>query len=335
MSQQLFPEQHPEAAGRGVPETGRGATHSSTEAALAAFWETVRKTAEQIVTLRQENASLQKQLALLRTENGEPRTENGELRTENALLSPVEEADGLRMLLAETEQKVAALEAGEHALRAVELQQQLEAREVDYSMLHLAFTEAQGQVTVLRHQLAELGKIEELRRQIDRLEDEIKSLEATVGERDTRIAQLQAELDALRVQEQASVETVERLAALDEQTHEMDVLKARLSELEHVAQLYEESQHRTAELDEQLAELKVEHARAVALVEKMRAKAQSSLFEDQIPNTENQQEQSTTTFSVLGSPFSVYSPEEALEVAERIEAVAKRLDLMLGLGFSS
>lgn len=321
MSQQLFPEQHPEAAGRGVPETGRGATHSSTEAALAAFWETVRKTAEQIVTLRQENASLQKQLQELRTEGG------GQ-RAEDALLSPVEEADGLRMLLAETEQKVAALEAGEHALRAAELQQQLEAREVDYSMLHLAFTEAQGQVTVLRHQLAELGKIEELRRQIDRLEDEIKSLEATVGERDTRIAQLQAELDALRMQEQASVETVERLAALDEQTHEMDVLKARLSELEHVAQLYEESQHRTAELDEQLAELKVEHARAVALVEKMRAKAQSSLFEDQTPNTENLP-------SALRPLSSVYTPEEALEVAERIEAVAKRLDLMLGLGFSS
>jgi chromosome segregation ATPase len=332
MSQQLFPEQQPEYGAQGA---GQGAPHTSTEAALAGFWETVRRTAEQIVTLRQENASLLKQLEALRAQTtAAPVTGAAEASLNSDGLTVAEEIDGLRMLLAEAEQKVATLEAGEHALRAAELEQQLEAREVDYSMLHLAFTEAQGQVTVLRHQLAELGKIEELRRQIDRLEDEIRSLETTVGERDARIAELQAELAALRSQEQASRETVEQLAALDEQVHEMDVLKARLSELEHVAALYEESQHRTAELDEQLAELKVEHARAVALVEKLRAKTQGSLFEDRTPKTENQFGQREQSVS-LSERFAVYTPEEALEMAERIEAVAKRLDLMLGLGFSS
>lgn len=63
-----------------------------------------------------------------------------------------------------------------------ELERVIEERNAEIVNLHLALTETQGTVNLLRQQLEELGKSEEMRRKIDRLEDELQALRARVGD---------------------------------------------------------------------------------------------------------------------------------------------------------
>jgi len=238
--------------------------HDSVRQAVQRMWDVVRKGADVIVTLRQENQILQNQMSSLR-------------KSETELQARVE--DFL--------QRIDALEHG-----AI----------VDGNP---------GQ-------------------NIDRLEDRVAELENSLQ---LAHEQLEQTHDALMAKEAELTEVTEQLHDQVDVTQQLSQLRA---ELEARTQLLQELQdsfdqrhailpaEATAEPDAERDRLQAELDRALEIIDRYRSAGLRHL-ED--PDTEHQ----LTIFEQGKVDTSTLTNEELMDLASRLEGVAKRLDELFGL----
>ncbi|MBS1562094.1 MAG: hypothetical protein JSS89_10850 [Bacteroidetes bacterium] len=328
------------------------------EATLLRFWDMVRKSADVIVTLRQENASLQAKLQQARAVTEQPTEELQQLR--DALTDSESQVHALR-------EDLAALptlrdEVDELRTLTVTMSAEIARLEKLETVIEDLRTSEQDLVGKLTDANAEL---EEMRRGIDRTEDQkgevtsdelrvtsevtnevtsdelqVTSESATqqeVAELTSQLMQMRVELESrtealqeLRVvmlteQQARQAMTVDTQADIEQVILEREALRARVDELDVVAQRYAEAQERIAELEESHGELRAELERTMAVVNKYRA-AGVAYLED--PSMEGQ----VPLFGMEARSTAVtpyMTEEEAKALADRIDLVAQKLAELL------
>jgi chromosome segregation ATPase len=319
------------------------------EATLLRFWEMVRKSADVIVTLRQENASLQAKLQQARTVVEQPTEELQQLR--DALTDSESHVHALR-------EDLAALptlrdEVDELRTLTVTMSAEIARLEKLESVIDELRTSEQDLVGKLTDAHAEL---EEMRRAIDRTEDQkrVTSDEVQVTSDEVRVtsetasqeevAELTSQLMQMRVELESRTKALQELrvvmiseqharqsasaesqADIEQVILEREALRARVDELDVVAQRYAEAQERISELEESHGELRAELERTMAVVNKYRA-AGVAYLED--PSMEGQ----VPLFGMEARSTAVtpyMTEEEAKALADRIDLVAQKLAELL------
>ncbi len=156
------------------------------EATVLRFWDTVRKSADVIVTLRQENAVLQAQVAVLRKSEAELQAQAGRGLSEAPLADPSPLAAPVTAPIA------AAVTAPEFSATDVEAMEALIAKARE--------TEMKAHETEMRAHEAE---VRGLRTNIDRLEDELNRLQNELNEAQAQLidhSTISAQLSQVRVE---------------------------------------------------------------------------------------------------------------------------------------
>ncbi len=312
------------------------------EATLLRFWDMVRKSADVIVTLRQENASLQAKLQQARAVTEQPTEELQQLR--DALTDSESQVHALR-------EDLAALptlrdEVDELRTLTVTMSAEIARLEKLETVIEELRTSEQDLVGKLTDAHAEL---EEMRRAIDRTEDHQKvtsdELQVTSdAATQEEVAELTSQLMQMRVELESRTEALQELrvvmlteqharqsapaesqADIEQVILEREALRARVDELDVVAQRYAEAQERIAELEESHGELRAELERTMAVVNKYRA-AGVAYLED--PSMEGQ----VPLFGMEARSTAVtpyMTEEEAKALADRIDLVAQKLAELL------
>jgi len=329
------------------------------EATLLRFWDMVRKSADVIVTLRQENASLQAKLQQSRQVAPEaaPAADVQEIR--DALTEAEATVHSLREELA----MVPALRVQVEEMQSLNLAMSQEIARLE-KLDVLLEAQRENEQTLIDKLTSAQAELEEMRRVIDRTEDRVEvtsdveavtsdieavtsdelrvtseaASKAEVEELTSQLVQMRVELESrtLALQELRVVmltESMERQTPVHGEPHpdleqvilEREALRARVDELDVVAQRYAEAQERISELEESHSELRAELERTMAVVNKYRA-AGVAYLED--PSMEGQ----VPLFGMeaRGKAITPYmTEEEATALADRIDQVAQKLAELL------
>lgn len=326
--------------------------HPELEAAILRFWDSVRKSADIIVTLRQENARLQAKQGQT-VDDTALREELDELRSVNALFATeLEELRNRAVQTIEVPVEVpvevpsainAQLEAEIMNLREAVLKADEEIRrlradlsdrdqqiavlkampEQDYAAERDAqgkvIEELRGELTVLRERLTEA---EDLVQDHQMLSQQLMQVRTELETRARLMQELQTTLlDRPNLMELEAERERERL--------ELEALQERLRDLEPLVKRNEEHEEAIAKLEQELGELKEDLDRAMRVIERYRA-AGFRYVED--PEMEGQMplfmQGSATPRAVTPTGLS---KEEVVALADRLDDVANRIAGLFGI----
>lgn len=322
------PEQQPEAMFTPEPQaTSAPSTKAEIESAVARFWEIVRKSADVIVTLRQENAMISAQNQVLR-------------RSEQDLQNRV---DGLLLRITTLEEQIAAIPAADETVNEAETKKMDAELEEMRRNIDRAEDELKSARETMDVQTDELKRRTELLQQRDA---EISLMQAVLAETEHKLQEahlhladnelIKGQLDdvknELRAREQQLNELHDSFGDVHRHSLEREALEARLSELELAASTYDESKARIAELEEEIQDLRQQLERAMAIVNTYRT---AGLRHIEDPDLKDQM----TLFSAPVAPSpaegqtirQLMTEEELTALAARLDNVADRVAQLLGI----
>lgn len=308
------------------------------EALVLRFWDMVRKSADVIVTLRQENASLQAKLQQAQ----QPKVDES---AQKELLDALTDSEATVHALREEVAAISALRDEVEELRSLNATMALEVDRLLKLEVVLEHTRQQEQELLDKLAVVQ-AEAEEMRRAIDRTEDVTPVVidqqpqaasnmdSEEVANLTSQLMQVRMELESrtMALQElraamlsEAQDRPAEQQADVEQIILEREALRARVDELDLVAQRYAEAQERIVELEDTSNELREELARTMAVVNKYRAAGMAYLedpaMEGQVP---------LFGMEAGSKAVSAYMTEaEALELANRIDAVAQKLAELL------
>ncbi|MBU3742431.1 MAG: hypothetical protein FGM24_09140 [Candidatus Kapabacteria bacterium] len=344
MQQRINPDQQAQHL---FQEEGAQQHHAQPEleAAVLRFWETVRKSADTIVTLRQENARLQARLAQA-SDTTELRAEIAALKADVMTLRATNEQYqtdimGLRAELAAERQKEAVVvESPVNAELLAEVERLRAANAA-------AALELESMQTRMTDELAQAVTIEspvnpELEAEIEQLRADVASLERTITthlqqirERDhiivdlqATVADMQGELEAKAAQHAEPVD-----ADHERELIALEALQERLRELEPLAMRHREQESLIVDMQTELDDVKQELERTMAIVLRYR---EAGLRHIEDPDMAAQMTlfmpAAVSAPTPAGSTLQqVLSKDEVLALAQRLDNVAYRIDGLLGI----
>lgn len=320
------------------------------EAAILRFWDTVRKSADIIVTLRQENARLQAKAGQT-VDDAALREELDELRSVNALFAT--ELEELRLRVAHPEETapvpVADVNTELHAeldqLRTSVLKADDEIRRLraeladrDQQIALLTVDAPSGDLVAERD--AQAHVIEELRGELSVLRERLTEAEDLVQDHQMlsqQLMQVRTELETrARLMQELQTTLMDRpnLAELEAERErermELEALRERLADLEPLVQRNESHEEAIAKLEQELGELKEDLDRAMRIIERYRA-AGLRYVED--PEMDGQMPlfmQGAPSVSRAATPTGL-SKDEVVALADRLDDVAKRIAGLFGI----
>lgn len=318
MSTQPQPEQRPDQRPESLftpSDASAAALKPEIAAAVEKFWETVRRSAEIIVTLRQENALVNAQNVALR-------------RSETELQARV---DDLLARITDLESQVAAVPAPSNEMSA----EQAAAMEEMRKDIDRAEDQLKAMNETLELQTEELHRRAVL---LDARDAEIRGLKESLSELHRMLEDANAHLaDNLEIRQQLEevrTDLADRSIALDElresfddvQRHRMEreALEARLHELEQAVALDTETAARIQELTDEAEDLRRQLDAALAIVSTYREAGLRHLEE---PGMRNQM----TLFAGPAAPTVGLTAEEVHALAARLDALADRVANVLGI----
>jgi|694.fasta_scaffold118892_2 DNA repair exonuclease SbcCD ATPase subunit len=322
------------------------------EASVLRFWETVRKTADTIVTLRQENARLQAnaakqgdstelraEIAALKADAMMLRAANEQLQTENHSLTVALATEQQREPVVVESPVNAELQAEAERLRAANAALALELDAMQ-TRLTEELTTAQTEPIVVESPVnQELeAEIEQLRADLASIELQHTAYALQIKEQDEVIVDLQATLaDQQRAATQAEAIFAEPVDADHErELIAIEALQERLRELEPLAQRHGEHEAAIVELEAELTDVKEQLQRAMSIVQRYREAglrhiedptmaAQMTLFAPAMPAAP------VTFDNGRASLHSTMSKEDILALADRLDNVAMRIGGLFGI----
>lgn len=322
------PEQQPEALFTPEPQAASApSTKAEIEVAVARFWEIVRKSADVIVTLRQENTMVNAQNQALR-------------RSEQELQNRV---DDLLLRITTLEDQVAAIPSLDAAINESETMKAEAELEEMRRNIDRAEDELKSARETVDLQTDELKRRTELIQQRDA---EITMMQAVLAETEHQLKEAHLHLaDNASIKEQLA-DVKNELSAREKQLNELhdsfidvhrhsperEALEARLSELELAASTYDESKARIAELEEEIQDLRQQLDRAMTIVNTYRA---AGLRHIEDPDLKDQM--TLFTAPVAQSPVEgqtlrqLMTEEELTALAARLDNVADRVAQLLGI----
>lgn len=317
MSTQPQPDQRPEQQPEALftPETqalSAPSTKAEIETAVERFWEIVRKSADVIVTLRQENTMLNAQNQALR-------------RSEQELQSSVDE---LLLRITTLEDQLAAVPVADNGVNQ-ESVLQAEALLADMQRnIDRAEDELRSTRETLELQSEELTRRTELIQQRDA---ELASMQARLSETEQQLQEaylhladnieIQKQLVAVKIElearEQQFQELQESFSEAHQTTPERKALETRLRELELASTAYDESKMRIAELEDEIVDLRQQLEQAITRGNQL------TLFTPSVDVSPSAGEGQAIR--------QLMTEEELTALAERLDNVADRVAQLLGI----
>ncbi len=317
MSTQPQPDQRPEQQPEALftPEAqaqSAPSTKAEIETAVERFWEIVRKSADVIVTLRQENTMLNAQNQTLR-------------RSEQELQSSVDE---LLLRITTLEDQLAAMPVSddgvnqESVLQAEALLADMQ-RNIDRAEDELRSTretlELQSEELTRRTELIQQRDAELAAMQTRLLETEQQLQEAYLHLADN--TEIQKQLVAVKIElearEQQFQELQESFSDAHQTTPERKALETRLRELELASTAYDESKMRIAELEDEIVDLRQQLEQAITRGNQL------TLFTPSVDVSPSAGEGQAIR--------QLMTEEELTALAERLDNVADRVAQLLGI----
>lgn len=322
MSTQPLPEHDAEMNAQ--PSSDSGLQHSvasspkaDVESAVARFWETVRKSADVIVTLRQENAMVNAQNVAFRRSEQELQNRVDELLLRITTLEKQVPGSVVHNVAPDVASSVSvdarvsemqrSIDRTEDELKAMRESMDLQAEELGkrsaviaqrdevISQMKLALSETEAKLVEAHEHLADNTLIS-------------KQLEDVRAELVARTAQLQEAQDSFEGTNRHSLEG--------------EALEARLGELELAASNYNDSVTRIAELEEEIEDLRQQLDQAMEIVNTYRT---AGLRHIEDPELKDQM----TLFNPAAP--QLMTNEELAALAVRLDNVAERVAQLLGI----
>lgn len=322
------------------------------EAAILRFWDTVRKSADIIVTLRQENARLQAKAGQT-VDDSALREELEELRSVNALFAT--ELEELRLRVVQPAEPVPAaaevVNVNDELIAEVEtLRTSIQRADDEIRRLRAELTDRDQQIALLSvdapsadlvaERDAQAHVIEELRGELSTLRERLTEAEDLVQDHQMlsqQLMQVRTELETrARLMQELQTTLMDRpnLAELEAERErerlELEALRERLADLEPLVQRNESHEEAIAKLEQELGELKEDLDRAMRIIERYRA-AGLRYVED--PEMDGQMAlfmQGAPSVSRASTPTGL-SKDEVVALADRLDDVAKRIAGLFGI----
>ncbi|MCX6139237.1 MAG: hypothetical protein NTX15_00115 [Candidatus Kapabacteria bacterium] len=332
MSTQPLPEH--DAEQNALPSVGPDVQHSEAvspradvESAVARFWETVRKSADVIVTLRQENAMVNAQNVAFRRSEQELQNRVDELllrittlerQIPGAIATDVsDQTSSSASVDARVSEMQRSIDRTEDELKAMRESMDLQAEELVQrtaiiaqrdeviSQMKVALSETEAKLVEAHEHLADNSEIS-------------KQLEDVRAELVARTAQLQKVQDSFDGGSRPSLEG--------------EALEARLHELELAASNYNDSVNRIAELEEEVEDLRQQLDQAMEIVNTYRAAGLRHIEDPELKDqmTLFNPQGIGQTASVASTP-QLMTEEELAALAVRLDNVADRVAQLLGI----
>lgn len=329
------------------------------QVSISRFWDTVRSSAELIVTLRQEVVQLRSQNAALTTELEQAqeleRTPAVDVRAVAAFEETIAELSGVNEKL-QAELSQARVDMCELELvvssRDAELQSAAErfhALEIEYAAALEEFSKrdvaAEEAARESHEQAIQDAHVQvlELRSTIERMKTEksqlnedylllaekYQAIESEVDRLQHALGQAQEALRYASEQQVASPASNEMIGSL-----ELEALRHRLSELEAMAATLAETELASQQLQEQLDDLQEQLTKALEIVDLYRAAGMRHIEDPDYRNQMSLFSAGKSESIQLIQSESVgkgLSPEEMEALAERLDNLAARVAQLLGI----
>jgi DNA repair exonuclease SbcCD ATPase subunit len=295
------------------------ATKPEVATAVERFWETVRQSAEVIVTLRQENALVNAQNVALR-------------KSESDLNARI---DDLLARIATLEEQLAAVPhqpAGlseEHAALLEEMRKDVDRAEDQLKALNesldLQTEELHRRALLLEARDAEIRGLKEV---LSDLQQRLDEANAHLRDNESIRQQLEEVRADLAARSEALDDLREAFGDATRHRQEREALEARLHELELAAVNDEVTAARIQELTDEAADLRRQLDSALSIVSTYR---EAGLRHIEEPGMRNQMTLFAGAPAPTPAPSAVMGPDEILALADRLDDLAGRVAKVLGI----